>query len=192
MGRPAHSLRDSTQRPHSCLPCAHPTLPSPPNRKAHPPLSRGSGGVHNTLPPCAEVKSSPAGQYRIQRTERLLNPSLSLLQHPPCPESIQPTGLFLLDHRMGSSLPSCLQPPSLLPGKAFCHVQCPAPKSSVPSASCPSQGKSYPGRMPHLLIWTPPATLVPCPPSLWTPCPAPATRPQQAARSSGSPKPVSC
>lgn len=89
---------------------------------------------------------------------------------------------------MGSLLSPCLQPPSpptrksLLPCSVP-SVQCPASKSSVPPASCPSQGKSYPRRTPHLLIWTPPATLPSLPPFSLDPPPRPchpasASRPQ--------------
>lgn len=150
------------------LPCAPPTLPPHPAGRT---LLRSAGALL--------VKLSPAGQHRTQCTEHThVSPFFSTL---PAPNPFSPLAAFSW---ITGWAPCCLPASSLphpLPGKAFCHVQCPASKSSVPPASCPSQGKSYPRRTPHLLIWTPPATLPSLPPFSLDPPPRPC-RPASASR----------
>lgn len=104
----------------------HTPSPLPHSRKDPPTLSKDSDGTQDmALPPCIEIESSPAGlDYRIQFIEHLVISKSPPSFPPATTKSIQPTGIFLLDHSMASFLPPCLQLHfTLLLGKDFYHTQ---------------------------------------------------------------------
>lgn len=94
------------------------------------------------LPPCREVTSSPAGQYRIRFNGDLVNTQVSPLTVP------YHYWHFLWDHGIASSLPPCLQPRSTLPPVRA--LQTPLrPPDSDPPLRCLSQGEGNSRRKPQ-------------------------------------------